>query len=187
MISSVVDASPARGSWSSSAADLPRVISGRFDGTGRLEMVSDSAFFDHKLLRTDSSGHYSSFSGSKRVRFTDDSVHLGRTQIHYAHITTLAASGSCLCVGYRTADGTVVEEYFRYDTFIQKRGVNKLQAAVSRALACKAAISPAVDEDACSLAGRQATIATATTASDGRTHVEIRDPRTLFPLVCPTC
>ncbi|HSK80525.1 MAG TPA: hypothetical protein VLQ45_28990 [Thermoanaerobaculia bacterium] len=144
-------------------------------------------FFDEKLLRTDSSGNYQSFTGAKRVRFFEDRVELGNVPIHYSYVARLFADGNVLHVGYRVADGTVVEEYLRYDALTTGRAARALGEAVARALGHRAKVPSSIVEAASAQVARAPVLARAQVAPDGRTAVEVRDPEILFPLECPHC
>jgi hypothetical protein len=142
--------------------------------------------FSKKLLRTAADGTYASFSGSKRVAFWPDRVQLDGVAIHYAYITKLAAYGNVLHVGYRTSDGSIVEEYFRYDKLFKRRAASELSRAVAEATLFCQSVAPSVVEQV-----KRQLPATPRAAGrieqSGRTAVAVSATGILFPLKCPTC
>lgn len=119
--------------------------------------------------------------------FFEDRVVLGDLTVHYAYLRKLQSIGNVLHVGYVVADGTAVEQYFRYDKLLASKAIKELQSAVARAHDYAANVPQATVEAAAGLIDDEPAVASTRESADGRMLVEIRDPDVLFPLVCPHC
>jgi hypothetical protein len=147
--------------------------------------ASDPPCFARKLLRCDAFGTYGAFAGRTLVRFFADRIEVGSTSVPYAYLVHLRAVENVLHVAYTVADGTTVEEYFRYDALTKRRAAKVLGeavrsvdlglAAVPLAAPAAGAAVRAVDHPVLAAQGGQ------------RTTIEIRDPSIYFPPVCPRC
>ena len=150
-------------------------------------MDRDEPFFDEKLLPSDRLGNFPEFTSYRRVKFFADRLEIDRRTVHFAYLTKLSALRDVLHVGYRTGDGTVVEEFFRYAALLKPGKSSQLRDAVERAQECIGLIPQAEREAATAGLPKEPVVATTVDPRGGRTSVEVRDPEVLFPLVCPKC
>lgn len=147
----------------------------------------EKPWFSRRLLRTSADGTYASFGGAKRVKFFADRVELAGVRIPLTYLVRLEANGNVLRVGYRVADGRVVEEYFRHDRLIQSKARAELAAAVSEMVRRHGSISEELFEEADSKLPAWNPVTSGRNEQTGRREVFVPTPAVLFPMRCPTC
>jgi hypothetical protein len=89
-------------------------------------MPETTPFFSKRLLVTAPDGTYGGLRSRRSVRAYDDRIEINDLKIHYQYLAHVRAHRNVLHVGYVASDGKQVEQFFRYDTFLEKTGATAL-------------------------------------------------------------
>jgi hypothetical protein len=150
-------------------------------------IMEEKAYFSKKLLCTAPDGTYSSFGGSKKVSAYSDRIEIGKTSVPYSRIIEIKNLGKVLHIIYVDPSGKRIENYFRNDTFLPKKGIAELHAfqETSRQFLAKmpvaaqssSAYSSALSALRCERSGEK----------NGRQQVVVYSGSVAFPPICPFC
>jgi hypothetical protein len=150
-------------------------------------MTTSEPFFSAKLLVTAPNGTYGGIRKRRRVAAFDDRLEIADVPIHYMYVTDLRVYDNILHVGYVAADGKQVEQFFRHDTFLAKRGAKALQAmAANVAEARQSLVKPSIWKPAPKMqTAVKAELLQPTT--NGWQRVGVYSALVAFPAICPVC